>query len=121
MFEQLSSGILKAEPAMAYLPRGVAQPMEMVKSLNALTSLMPPAVVNWRYTIDNDWSGDPALFFWVTLSDQASRPENLPQITKYITGIITNHIDPMGEWGLIPYINFRSQSEQARLKEEVFG
>jgi hypothetical protein len=106
---------------MPYLPRGVAQPLELVKSLNALQPFLPPAVVNWRYTIDNDWSGDPSLFFWITLSDEAAKPQNLPQITKYVTGVITQHINPRGQWDLIPYVSFRSQSEQAALKEEVFG
>jgi hypothetical protein len=104
-----------------YLPRGVAPPVELIKSLNALQPYLPPAIVNWRYNIENDWSGDPALFFWMTLSDEAARPQNLPQITKHITGIITRRIDPRGQWGLIPYFSFRSQSEQAALKEEVFG
>jgi hypothetical protein len=58
---------------------------------------------------------------WITLSDEAAKPQNLAQITKYITGIVTQRIDPRGQWGLIPYISFRSQSEQAALKEEVFG
>ena len=53
--------------------------------------------------------------------DEAAKLQNLPQITKYITGVITQHINPRGQWGLIPYISFRSQSEQAALKEEVFG
>ena len=35
--------------------------------------------------------------------------------------LITQQLDPVGQWGLIPYFNFRSQSEQASLKEEVFG
>jgi hypothetical protein len=106
---------------MLSLPRGIAQPLELMESLNTLTSLMPPAVVNWRYTVDADWSGDPAVFFWITLSDQAARKENLRQITRDIDGLIINQVDPMHKWGLIPYVNFRSQSEQAQLKEEVFG
>lgn len=106
---------------MPYLPRGVAQPLELVKNLNTLQSFLPPTVINWRYTIDNDWSGDPSIFFWITLSDEAAKPQNLPQVTKYITGVISQHINPREQWGLIPYVNFRSQSEQAALKEEVFG
>jgi hypothetical protein len=90
-------------------------------TFSALQPFLPPAVVNWRYTIENDWSGDPSLFFWITLSDEAAKPQNLAQITKYITSIITQQINPRGQWGLIPYINFRSHSEQAALKEEVFG
>jgi hypothetical protein len=77
--------------------------------------------VNLRYTIDNDWSGDPAVFFWITLSDEAAHPTVLPQTTRQIRNFITQQLDPAGQWDLIPYFNFRSQSEQAKLKEEVFG
>jgi hypothetical protein len=105
---------------MPYLPRGVAQPTELIKHLNAL-SPFPPGVVNLRYTVDNDWSGDPAIFFWITLSDETAHRTILPQTTRRITDFITQQLDPVGQWGLIPYFNFRSQSEQAKLKEEVFG
>jgi hypothetical protein len=102
------------------LPRGLAQPWELVKDLNALAPF-PPGVVNLRYTIDNDWSGDPAIFFWITLSDDAARQTVLSQNSRRIMDLITEKLDPVGQWGLIPYFNFRSQSEQAKLKEEVFG
>ena len=102
------------------LPRGVAQSTELIKRLNALQPF-PSGVVNLRYTVDNDWSGDPALFFWITLSDEAARQAVLSQNSRRIMEFITQRLDPIGQWGLIPYFNFRSQSEQANLKEEVFG
>jgi hypothetical protein len=102
------------------LPRGVAQPTELINRLNALAPF-PSGVVNLRYTLDNDWSGDPAIFFWITLSDEAARRTVLFQNSRRITEFITQRLDPIGQWGLIPYFNFRSQSEQANLKEEVFG
>lgn len=105
---------------MPYSPRGVAQPAELVKRLNNLATF-PAGVVNLRYTIENDWSGDPAIFFWITLSDEASHPAILSQTTRRVTNFVTQELDPAGQWGLIPYFNFRSQSEQANLKEEVFG
>ena len=102
------------------LPRGVAQPTELIKQLNALAPF-PPGVVNLRSTVDDDWSGDPAIFFWITLSDDAARQAVLSQTSRQITDFITQRLDPIGQWGLIPYFNFRSQSEQANLKERVFG
>ena len=76
---------------MPYLPRGVAQPTELIKHLNALAPF-PQGVVNWRYTIDNDWSGDPAIFFWITLSDEAAQPTILPQTTRRITNVFVYHV-----------------------------
>lgn len=103
-----------------YLPRGVAQPLELVKNLNALAPY-PPGVVNLRYSVDNDWSGDPAIFFRITLSDDAARREVLSQTSRRVMDFITQRLDPFGQWGLIPYFSFRSQSEQAKLREEAFG
>jgi hypothetical protein len=103
-----------------YLPRGVAQPVEFIQRLNALAPF-PPGVVNFRYTLENDWSGDPAVFFWITLADEAAHPSVLSETTRRIADLIIRQVDPAGQWGLIPYFNFRSQSEQAKLQEEVFG
>jgi hypothetical protein len=55
----------------------------LVKHLDALGSL-PPGVVNLRYTVENDWSGDPAIFFWITLSDEAAHPATLSQTARRI-------------------------------------
>ncbi len=91
------------------------------ESLNALRSAIPSAVVNWRYTIGEDWSGDSAIFFWVTLSDEAAKRRNLPDATRQIIDLVNQQVNPLGQWGLIPYFSFRSQSEQGRLREEVFS
>jgi hypothetical protein len=106
---------------LMYLPRGIAQPTELQKSISALGPAIPDAIINWRYTIGEDWSGDPALFFWVTLSDEAAKRRNLPDATRQMIDLVNQRVDPVGQWGLIPYFSFRSQSEQAKLREEVFG
>ena len=102
------------------LPRGISHPTELIKHLNALAPY-PSGVVNLRYTVDNDWSGDPAIFFWITLSDDAARRATLSQTSRRIVDSITQRLDPIGQWGRFPYFSFRSQSEQARLQDEVFG
>lgn len=104
-----------------YLPRGIAQQTELQKSLSALGRSIPDAIVNWRYTIGEDWSGDPAIFFWITLSDEAAKRWNLQDASRQIIDLVSLRVDPFGQWGLIPYFSFRSQSEQASLREEVFG
>jgi hypothetical protein len=99
--------------------RAIWKPVFAKAAINSVT--LGAAIVNWRYTIGEDWSGDPAIFFWVTLSDEASKRRNLSDATKQIIDPVKQRVDPFGQWGLIPYFSFRSQSEQARLREEVFG
>jgi hypothetical protein len=101
------------------LPRGLAQPTELVKQISALAPL-PPGVVNFHYTVDEDWSGDSAIFFYVTLSDDAARREVLHENAKRIEDLIRQRLDAIDQWGLIPYFYFRSQSEQENLKEQVY-
>ena len=87
------------------------QAAELVKKFNGLAHVRIPGVVKWRYTFENDWSGDPAIFFWVTLTDEASEPVNLRK---------TKNAFHCYHQGLFAYHNFRSQSEQATLKDEVY-
>jgi hypothetical protein len=105
---------------MAHLAKGIARASELVKRFNQLAHLVMPGVEKWRYTFENDWSGDPAIFFWVTLTDEASKPRNLQEAKTAFKGTINSHVDLSGEWGLIPYFNFRSRSEQSILKDEVY-
>ena len=105
---------------MPRLARGISQAAELVKKFNGLAHVRIPGVVKWRYTFDNDWSGDPAIFFWVTLTEEASESANRREAKDAFIATINNHVDLAGDWDLIPYYNFRSQSEQAELKDEVY-
>lgn len=105
---------------MPTLPRDIAQYAKLIKEFNKLLHIRVPGVVKWRYTLDNDWSGDPAIFFWVLLTDDASKPEILRTTTAAFMNLINDRIDLRRDWGLIPYFNFRSVSEQAKLKDEVY-
>ena len=102
------------------LPRGTVEAAELDKRVKGLAP-WPDGVVNLRYSVADDWSGDPAIFFWITLSDDAARREVLGQTSRRVRGFIEERLDPMGQWGLLSYVSFRSESEQAMLKDKVFG
>ena len=102
-----------------FLPRGVIETEELGRRIDELA--LPDGVVKLRYTVGDDWSGDPAIFFWVTLSDEAARRPVLHRMSRRVQDLIAERIDPMREWGLIPYFSFRSESEQAMLKDRDFG
>jgi len=101
--------------------RGIAQAAELQKKLNSIMPQPSPGVVKWRHTFGNDWAGDPAIFFWVTLSDDASTKDKLSQTTEGFKRVFSESIDFQNDWDLIPYFNFRSESEQALLKDEVYA
>jgi hypothetical protein len=72
-----------------------------------------------RYDIGRDWSGDWAIFFRVLLADEASRGNNLRTVTKQIVRMMSERLDFEG-MGVIPYFNFRSQSEQAEMRDPAW-
>jgi len=100
--------------------RGLAQPAEIDKQFKSLPPF-PPGVVKVRYTLEDDWTGEPVIFFWITLSDDAARDEVLHQTSRQVRDFITERLDPMAQWGLFPHFYVRSQSEQEQLKDPAFG
>ncbi len=70
-------------------------------------------VVRVRYSIRPDTTDDPAIYFRILLTDAASQRATLGEVTRKIRAILLKAINPYETWGLIPYFNFRSESEQA--------
>lgn len=74
-------------------------------------------VVSVAYNFDNDWSGDPAVYFRIVLTDVAAREENLMKVTP---GIENRLIDELGfytTWPIIPYFSYRSASEYREVQD----
>jgi hypothetical protein len=78
--------------------------------------LLAAEVVRIGYDIGADWVGNTAIFFTVILTDNASRPENLREVTERVSRRITTETR-IDQTGLQAYFSFRSQSEQAKFKE----
>ncbi len=78
---------------------------------------LAPHVVQIIPTLGNDWSGEPAVFFMVILADAASRREQLLDVSNRASETLLQEVQPLEQWGVLPYFNFRSESEQAQLKQ----
>ena len=74
-----------------------------------------PDVIRIRFSLGGDWSGDPAIFFRIVLSDAVSRRDDLAEFTGVIGGKIFDDLR-LAELDYVPYFDFRSESEQRRLK-----
>jgi hypothetical protein len=83
-------------------------------------SELAPDVVRIRYTIGEDWTGEPSIFFRVLLSDAASRPGGLAEIALRVTARLEDEIRP-DEFGFHAYHDFRSDSEQAELQDPAWA
>jgi len=97
-----------------YLPTAFAQPDRFQAAVTRAARRLPH-VVSVIPTLGNDWNGAPAAFFMVILTDAASRRDRLLSITNQVSQAIVQQVQPLEKWGVLPYFNFRSQSEQAKL------
>jgi len=92
---------------------------EINAAVSDVIRLLAPDVVHIRYDIDRDWSGDWAIFFRVLLSDDASK-NRLSEVATQVVWRLSERLDFLS-MGLFPYHNFRSESEQAALREEAWA
>jgi len=92
---------------------------EINAAVSDVIRLLAPDVVHIRYDIDRDWSGDWAIFFRVLLSDDASK-NRLSEVATQVVWRLSERLD-FPSMGLFPYHNFRSESEQAALREEAWA
>ncbi len=83
---------------------------------NAIRRLGPEAV-HVDYSIGADSTGEPSVFFRIVLADAAISEDTLTEMTGRIVTILLDEVRPIENWGLHPYFNFRSQSEQRRRKD----
>lgn len=80
---------------------------------------LAPDVVRIRFNVAQDWSEHAAIYFRVVLSDAASRPDRLAEVTGTVSARLFEQLG-LSESDLIPYFRFRSQNEQAKLKDEAW-
>jgi hypothetical protein len=81
---------------------------------------LAPEVVRIRYSFEDDWTGDPSIFFRIVLADEVAYRPHLGEITWQIQRKIDDEVGP-DEQGLNAYFNFRSLSEQADYKDPAWA
>jgi hypothetical protein len=101
------------------IARAFVHQAQLNKAVNDLAPTLGPDVVRLTYTLGQDWSGESAIFFRIVLSNRASRRDQLRNATNQIANMIVQHLQPLEEWGVLPYFSFLSESEQAVLQEEA--
>lgn len=81
---------------------------------------LAPAVVRIRYSFEDDWTGEPSIFFKVLLADDVAYGPNLGKVAREIQMKLMDEVRP-DEQGLNDYFNFRSLSEQADLNDPAWA
>jgi hypothetical protein len=101
-----------------YVPPAFAQQAQFRSAVNRVAQQLRPHVIDLTFTLGNDWSGEPAVFFMVILSNAASQRDQLLRITSQVSNAIVQLVQPLEQWGVLPYFNFRSEAEQAKINQQ---
>jgi len=109
------------ENGLVFIPRAFAQQGQFAAAVEEVERQLHPRAVRIRYSLGHDWSGDPAVFFRIILPDDASRRDHLLSTANEISTTVVERIEPLEQWGVLPYFSFRSQSEQAQLNEPAWA
>ena len=96
------------------IPTGLIHQNELVAHVERAKASLGPEVAHVAYRIREDSTGAPSIFFRITLLDWATAESVITDVTGRVAKILFNEIRPVENWGLTPYVNFRSQSEQQR-------
>ncbi len=102
-----------------YLPSAVTKQAEIDAAIRRVQQSVGPDIVRIRYEIGEDWSGQWAIFFRIVLRDDAAR-YRLREVAPKVVWELARQLD-FPAMGVFPFHNFRSESEQAMLKEPAWA
>ena len=101
--------------------RAAINPAQIAKALRRAERALAPDVVRIRYTLRDDSTGDPSIYFKVVITDKAASQESkLGEITRRIINTVRDKVKPE-DFGLNSYFNFRSLSEHKELNDPAWA
>jgi hypothetical protein len=102
-----------------FIARAVAHQAQFLAAVAQV--VLPHQVLSVTPTVGTDWNGEAAVFFEIILDDNSVPRAQLLAFTKQISRSIIQEIRPLEEWGVLPYFNFLTQSEKAKMKEPTWA
>ena len=100
-------------------PSAYARQPEIQAAIREVEASLKPDVVRIRYEIDQDWSGEWAIFFRIVLTDDAAR-NRLRDVRPKVVWGLAQRLD-LDSLGVFAYHDFRSISEQEKLQEPAWA
>ena len=95
-----------------HIPTILIHQRELDTHIGRAKTALGPEVANVAYRIGEDSTGAASIFFRITLLDSATAENVIAEVTGRVATILFDEIRPLENWGLRPYFNFRSYSEQ---------
>jgi hypothetical protein len=101
------------------VPTAVTRQADIDAAISRVEHRLGPDVVRIRYEIGQDWSDQWSIFFRIVLTDDAAK-RRLRDIASKVVWELSREFN-FTELGVSPYHNFRSESEQATLREPAWA
>jgi hypothetical protein len=105
---------------MPIAPSGFVNQRQLETAIRKAAHALAHDVVRMRYVLKDDSTGSEAIFFRILLTDRASRPDHLYETTERISEKILEIVQPRERFGIEAHFNYRSESEQATLREAAW-
>jgi len=98
------------------ITRVVLNEADLDRRVKAVARKLAPDVVRIRYDIALDSTDKEAIYFRILLSDDASREKRLREVAERVEAELSKKLK-LDQLGLMWYPSFRSESEQAMMKD----
>lgn len=87
-----------------------SQQTELADYIARAKSKLGPEVEHVAYRIREDSSGEPGIFFRITLVDSATAEDLISEVSGRVVTSLLEEVGPIENWGLRPYFNFRGHT-----------
>ena len=94
------------------VPTGYVNQGQLQDIIAEAAKRLAPEVVHVAYRLAPDSTGEPSLFFRIVLADEYIHEDTLADLTERVAITLLDATRPLENWGLRPYFNYRSKSEQ---------
>ena len=96
---------------MPIIPSGFVHQGQLDAEIKSAVQKLGQEALHVAYRVREDSTGEPSIFFRIVIADSATKEEIIAAITRRIATTLIGRLQPIENWGLHPYFNFRSLSE----------
>ena len=97
-----------------HIAKAFVQQAQFFAAVARVASALPTLSIT--PSLGTDWNGESAVFFQIILADGTPRGQLLI-LTKQISEAIVQQVQPLEEWGVLPYFDFHTQSGHATIEQ----
>ena len=98
---------------MAIVSSGFVTESQVSEEVAKASRKLGEDVVQVRYNLGSDWTGDPSIYFRIVLTDASSKEEVVGEVADRVRTILSEELRIRENWGLNSYFNFCSKSDHA--------